>query len=78
MQRRSFLRLAASAALLPFTVARAQQKPMPVIGYLHFADPASAVTPLHSDFREGLKDGGFVIGQNVAVEYRWAEGKTEQ
>ncbi len=78
MQRRSFLRLAASAALLPFTAARAQQKPMPVIGYLHFADPASAVTPLHSDFREGLKDGGFVIGQNVAVEYRWAEGKTER
>jgi ABC-type uncharacterized transport system substrate-binding protein len=77
MNRRSFLTFAAGTAL-PFTAARAQQKPIPVIGYLHFSDSASAMTPLHGDFREGLKDTGFTIGQNVAVEYRWAEGKTER
>jgi putative ABC transport system substrate-binding protein len=77
MKRRSFLRLATSAALLPITTARAQQKPMPIIGYLHY-DVASAPTPLHGEFREGLKDTGFIIGQNVAVEYRWAEGKAER
>lgn len=78
MQRRFFLHLAASTALLPFTAALAQQKPVPVIGYLHFTDAASAMAPLHDNFREGLKDTGFIIGQNVAVEYRWSGGKAER
>src|ERR1700755_3353405 len=78
MKRRSFLRLAASAASLPFSAAPAQQKPAPVIGYLHFGNPAAASAPLHADFHAGLKDAGFVVGQNVAIEYRWAEGRTER
>jgi putative ABC transport system substrate-binding protein len=78
MKRRSFLTFAAGTASLPFTIVRAQQKPVPLIGYLHFSDAASAMTSLHGDFREGLKDAGFIIGQNVAVEYRWAGGKAER
>jgi putative tryptophan/tyrosine transport system substrate-binding protein len=78
MKRRSFLTFAAATASLPFTAARAQQKPIPVIGYLHFSDAANAMTPLHSDFHKGLEDTGFIAGKNVTIEYRWAEGKTER
>ena len=51
---------------------RAQQKAMPVIGYLHYALPGSNapnVVALH----QGLREAGYVEGQNVAIEYRWAE-----
>jgi putative ABC transport system substrate-binding protein len=71
MKRRAFLTLAGGAAAsLPF-VARAQA-PMPVIGYFHFATPAYA--PSSASFLQGLKETGYIAGQNVAIEYRWAEG----
>lgn len=72
MKRREFITLlGGTAAAWPVT-ARAQQKPVPVIGYFHFATPEYA--PTASTFLGGLKEGGFSDGQNVAIEYRWAEG----
>jgi putative ABC transport system substrate-binding protein len=63
------LTLAIVAATL---AAEAPRQAMPVIGYLHFASPSLAPTP--AVFRQGLRETGYVEGQNVAIEYRWAEG----
>jgi putative ABC transport system substrate-binding protein len=72
MRRREFLALAAGAAALPFPlVARAQQQAMPVIGFLDTAAETAAET---TAFYDGLKIEGFVRNQNLAVEYRSAEG----
>ncbi|WP_157793754.1 MULTISPECIES: ABC transporter substrate-binding protein [Bradyrhizobium] len=49
---------------------------MPVVGYLHFAEPN--YVPTAADFLQGLNEAGFVAGQNVAVEYRWAEGRYDR
>ena len=76
MKRREFiLALGGAAASLPFA-ARAQQKSLPVIGYFHFATPA--YTPTAAAFLQGLKETGYVEGQNVAIEYRWAEGQYDR
>lgn len=72
MKRREFIKLAGGAAATWPLAVRAQQKTMPVIGYFHFATPA--YTPMAASFLAGLKETGFVEGQNVAIEYRWAEG----
>jgi putative ABC transport system substrate-binding protein len=56
---------------------RAQQKAMPVIGYLNSGSPGLSPENLDA-FRRGLGDGGFVEGQNVAIEYRWAEGHLDR
>jgi putative ABC transport system substrate-binding protein len=73
MRRREFIGLIASAGAWPLA-ARAQ-KTMPAIGYLHFAKPGS---PLQEAFLQGLKDTGYFVGQNVAIEYRWAEGQYDR
>jgi putative ABC transport system substrate-binding protein len=64
------------AATWPFAT-RAQQKAMPVIGYLGPTSPASAA-PLVTAFREGLNEMGYVEGQTVMIEYRWAEGNYDR
>jgi len=56
---------------------RAQQKAMPVIGFLGSPTPGSS-TPLVAAFLHGLEEMGYIEGQNVAIEYRWAEGRFEQ
>lgn len=75
MHRRKFLGLTGAAVAWP-VAARAQQ-PMPVIGYLSSGSPQGFATRLAA-FRLGLQETGFSEGQNVSIEYRWAEGKNDR
>ncbi|MGA7100004.1 MAG: ABC transporter substrate-binding protein, partial [Pseudolabrys sp.] len=75
MRRRDFIKvIAGSAATWPLA-ARAQQPAVPVIGYLSAQSKASALEQT-AKFNRGLHEMGFVDGQNVAIEYRWADGRT--
>ena len=70
MRRREFITLVGGAAVWP-VVARAQQAAMPTVGFLRSA-PVMGFQDLVTPFRQGLREAGFVEGQNVAVEYRFA------
>jgi putative tryptophan/tyrosine transport system substrate-binding protein len=77
MRRRDFISLIGVAAgIWPFA-ARAQQPAMPVIGFLHGTSRETRHAEL-SSFQRGLTETGYVEGQNVAVEYRWAQGKYDR
>ena len=77
MKRRDFIKvIAGSTAAWPLAT-HAQQSPLPVIGFLGSASPDTYTVRLHA-FRQGLKEAGYVEGQNVAAEYRWANGQYDR
>jgi putative ABC transport system substrate-binding protein len=75
MKRREFI-AGAGVAILPLA-ARAQQRSVPIIGYLSGRSPAETA-PVLAEFHRGLREAGYVEGENVELQYRWAEGRYER
>src|SRR6266702_4307421 len=76
MKRREFILALGTAAAWPIT-ARAQQPAMPVIGFMSARSPEDSAH-LVAAFRRGLGESGYVEGQNVALEFRWARGQYDR
>jgi len=77
MRRRDFIRAVAGSAITWPVEARAQQRAMPVVGFLGTTTPNDFASRVAA-FREGLKEVGYVEGQNVVIEYRWPEGNYDR
>jgi len=77
MRRREFLTILGGEAFARSIAARAQQSSIPVIGYLSSGSPESDSLRL-TGLRRGLSEAGFVEGQNVTIEYRWAENQSDR
>src|SRR5665213_3858613 len=77
MRRRNFIAMLGGAAVGLPLVARAQQPTMPVIGFLDGGSPDGMKAYLKA-FRSGLAEIGYVEGQHLTIEYRWAQGRIDQ
>jgi putative tryptophan/tyrosine transport system substrate-binding protein len=77
MRRREFIALLGTAAIGWPVAVRAEQPTKPVIGFLHFGSAGPFAYQTRA-FDEGLKETGYVEGENVTIEYRWADGRYDR